>query len=114
MIDSGAILKEVKQLKGIPDSDTIQDPQIEALIELTEKALLSHLPKGTEEIPDKFGYVITDIVVKRYNRLGSEGLKKKTLEGLIVEFFDSDFAHYQHLVYEDKGTSDGEGVVMFS
>lgn len=110
-MDKTKILKQVKELKGI--TDTVQDSQINALIDLTEQALLSHLPDGTTEIPDKFGYVVTDITVKRYNRLGAEGLKKKSVEGLTLEFSDSDFDQYQHLFEDGNSPSNGEGVVMF-
>lgn len=110
-MDKTKILKQVKELKGI--TDTVQDSQINALIDLTEQALLSHLPDGTTEIPDKVGYVVTDITVKRYNRLGAEGLKKKSVEGLTLEFSDSDFDQYQHLFEDGNSPSNGEGVVMF-
>lgn len=110
-MDKKAILQQVKQLKGI--TDNVQDSQINTLIDLTEKALLSHLPEGTDTVPDKFGYMVTEVTVKRYNRLGSEGLKKKSLEGLTLEFSDSDFDQYRHLFEGDNRPSDGEGVVMF-
>lgn len=110
-MDKTKILKQVKELKGI--TDTVQDSQINALIDLTEQALLSHLPDDTETVPDKFGYVVTDITVKRYNRLGAEGLKKKSVEGLTLEFSDSDFDQYQHLFEDGNSPSNGEGVVMF-
>jgi len=110
-MDKTKILQQVKTLKGI--TDDVQDSQINSLIDLTEQALLSHLPDDTKTVPDRFGYVVTDITVKRYNRLGAEGLKKKSVEGLTLEFNDSDFDQYQHLFESGNTPSDGEGVVMF-
>lgn len=111
MAQSEKILASVKQLKGITDDQ--QDSLINTLIDLTEQSLLAYLPSETTEVPSNLEFIIIEVTVKRFNRLGAEGVKKKTLEGLTLEFSDTDFNEYLHL-FEDGGQpSGGEGVVLF-
>lgn len=106
------MLDKVKILIGIPDNE--QDELLNTIIELTEQSLLSYLPDDTTEVPSNLSFIVTEITVKRYNRLGAEGVKKKTLEGLSMEFTGNDFDPYMSLISTgEQGGSTGEGQVMF-
>ena len=40
-------------------------------------------------------YIITDVAVIRYNRIGSEGFSSHSVEGENISFTDDDFAGYR-------------------
>ena len=47
-----------------------------------------------DDAPEKFNYMITDISIKRFNRISNEGMKSYSQEGLSITFPDSDFDEY--------------------
>ena len=49
-------------------------------------------------MPEKFDYMIIEIMIERFNRIGSEGYSKKTLEGLSLEFNQDDFARFNKIL----------------
>ena len=44
---------------------------------------------------EELSYIITEIAVVRYNRIGSEGLSSHSVEGESQSWSDTDFAPYQ-------------------
>lgn len=108
------MLDRVKRFIGI--TDKLQDELITDIINVTERRLLARLG-GLKEIPIELEFIVVEVSVKRFNRIGSEGLAKKTVEGLTKEFSADDFEEYEadiaeYLKPEDSG-SDRDGVVMF-
>lgn len=107
------IIDKVKTLIGI--SDNKQDPQLEVIIENINGHLLYLLEK--EEVPQKLQHIVVEIAVRRYNRLGSEGMQSDSVEGHSVTFYDleKDFEPYQSII--DKETKSdsvkGKGKVRF-
>lgn len=87
-----AILDEVKILIGI--SDDKQDKLIEKIIKNTEKRLINMLPDGVDSVPDELSYIVEDVAIKRYNRIGAEGMSSESIEGRSSTFQESDFNEY--------------------
>lgn len=89
-----AVLEDVKVLLGI--SDTVQDE----LLQVIEKQTVSHFLTLSKQVvvPNELNYIIVDVVVKRYNRLGAEGLKSQRMEGLDLVFSLDDFADYDAVI----------------
>src|SRR5699024_8778795 len=88
---------DIKILLGI--KDTIQDGVLDILIGNTEQHLLSLLKKVNDEMEDvplELDYIIQEITIRRFNRLGSEGMKSESVEGHSVNFYDvqDEFAPY--------------------
>ncbi|ELC1185833.1 phage head-tail connector protein [Listeria monocytogenes] len=69
-----------------------QEEQISVIKELTEKRLKAMLREET--IPPQLDYIVTDVTLKRYNRIGNEGMSSYSQEGLSFSFPDSDFKEY--------------------
>ncbi|EAE4828476.1 phage head-tail connector protein [Listeria monocytogenes] len=69
-----------------------QDEQISVIKELTEKRLKAMLREET--IPPQLDYIVTDVTLKRYNRIGNEGMSSYSQEGISFSFPDSDFKEY--------------------
>lgn len=106
------ILENIKTLLGIRDS--LQDEILNILINSVSSHLKIILGR---EIPEELNYIVQDVVIKRYNRLGSEGMKSESVEGHSVVFgdLDKDFAAYQDVINKyktDTGVT-GRGKVKF-
>ena len=83
-----AVIDDVKALLGIED----EDDKLNIIITLTEnrlKALLSQ-----KEVPSELEYIVTEVSIARFNRIGSEGLSGHSVEGEALTFKDNDFDQY--------------------
>jgi len=91
---SNTLRSQIKILLNI--SDTAQDDLIDLIISRTQDRLRVLLSLGTEtEIPDALEYIVEDVSVRRFNRIGSEGLSSHSVEGETMSWPENDFAPYQ-------------------
>ena len=67
-----ANLEDVKTLLSITDNE--QDDLLSKIIDNTEKRLLTFLPLNEQVIPQRLDFVVEEVAVKRYNRVGAEGM----------------------------------------
>lgn len=121
MADEKSTVKEnVKIVLGIQDN--MQDPVLDIFIRNVEAHLLSRLKrvnKTITTIPTDLNYVVEEIVIRRYNRIGSEGMKSESVEGHKVDFYDlkDEFIPYQEIIDDYAEPSDdrsgGRGRVLF-
>lgn len=89
------IKSQILNLLFINDEPTEnQKNLIDIIINLTKKKLLAKLPNETNEIPEILEYIIVEIAIKRFNKIGSEGMSKETVEGHSMEFGSDDFKEY--------------------
>ena len=85
-------LSDVKTLLGIEKDDEGQNELLNTIMKVTESRLMVLL--GAEEFPEKLSYIVTEVTVARFNRIGSEGLSSHTVEGESMSWSDDDFAPY--------------------
>lgn len=83
-----AVIDDVKALLGIEDDDN----KLKVIITLTENRLKALL--GQKEVPSELEYIVTEVSIARFNRIGSEGLSGHTVEGEALTFKDNDFDQY--------------------
>lgn len=113
------LLKEKEKarvLLGLPD----YTPEFDIIFRTESDRVLGylqqHLP-NIEEIPSHFLYIVTELTIARYNKLGSEGIKEESVEGHSIKYDDSNalFDQYRKLLveYVTKETDSGEGRVVF-
>lgn len=83
-----------KSLLGL--NDELQDDILKTIEELTlmQFSALS----GSEDVPDNLDFIVVEVMVKRFNRLGSEGMASQSVEGLSMSFEQSDFEEYLPLI----------------
>ncbi len=81
------MLSQIKTLLGL--SDTSQDEKLESIISLTSARLASLL--GTDGVPKEMEYIAVEASIRRFNRIGSEGMKSHDVEGESVAYRDDDF-----------------------
>lgn len=92
--ETNTLRSQIKILLNI--SDTAQDDLIDLIISRTQDRLRVLLSLGTEtEIPDALEYIVEDVSVRRFNRIGSEGLSSHSVEGETMSWPENDFAPYQ-------------------
>lgn len=87
------MLKDLKILLGISESDTSQDAKLNLILSGTTSRLKALL--GGQDPPEDLNYIITDVAVIRFNKIGSEGLSSHTVEGESQSFSEDDFAGYK-------------------
>ena len=86
------MLKDLKMMLGIELTDTSEDAKLSLIISRTIARLKVLL--GGIEPPEELDYIILDISIIRFNRIGSEGMASHSVEGESLTFTDNDFAAY--------------------
>src|SRR5690625_3458566 len=89
----------IKTLLGIEDSK--QDAVLEILIENVTSHLESLLG---DDVPQHLNYIVEEITVRRFNRIGSEGMRTEQVEGHRIEFYalDKEFDPYLTIIENEK------------
>lgn len=98
------IIGQVKALLGI--TDDLQNDLLSVIKDLTESHFLVYT--GASAVPDSLDFIIVEVMVKRFNRIGSEGMKSQKMEGFTMEFDLSDFDHYKGLLARHYPSIRGE------
>lgn len=86
------MLADVKTLLGV--TGNVLDDQLIAIIQSVSDRL-KLLLGGIEQIPVSLAYIVTEVSVIRFNRIGSEGISAHSVEGENLSFVDDDFAAYR-------------------
>lgn len=103
------VLNDVKLLLGLQTDDE----KLDTIVRLTEsrlKALLS-----VQIIPDELEYIITEVSIKRFNRIGSEGVQTHSVEGESMSFNGDDFSSFSSEIqsWRDEQANQNKGKVRF-
>lgn len=104
------MLERIKTLLDIKDN--MQDQPISILLENVSDMLKAKLGK---EIPIELNFIVEEITIRRFNRLGSEGFKSEWAEGHKIEFYDLDdeFKPYEDIIEQHKDGTSSKGEVLF-
>ena len=81
------MLEKLKLMLDISDNGL--DAKLTLIIDTATARLKALL--GGKEPPDSLSYIILEVSIMRFNRIGSEGLGSHTVEGESLSFIDSDF-----------------------
>lgn len=76
------------------------DEKLEVIERRTNERMKTLL--NTQEVPKEFETVVYEVSLKRFNRIGQEGMQSYSQEGLSMAFPDSDFSEYQNEIDEFK------------
>ena len=77
------LLNRVKILLGISENDEL----VHEIIELTKDKILNYINKT--ELPFELEFVLVELAIKRYNRIGSEGIASESVDGKNVSYEDN-------------------------
>ncbi|KMZ52341.1 phage head-tail connector protein [Dorea sp. D27] len=87
------MLEKLKMLLGLDQEDAELDEKLNWIISSTQKRL--KLLLGGIEPPDEMDYIVIDVSIIRFNRIGSEGMKSQGVEGESISFSDDDFSGFR-------------------
>lgn len=64
---------------------------------------------GIDDIPTKLEFIAEEVTVKRYRRLGSEGISNEKIDVLSTTYNTDDFSEYKSImdIYINKTTNKG-------
>lgn len=107
------MLNDLKLLLDIPESDTDLDAKLNLIIDMATARLKTLL--GGIDPPKSLEHIIVDVAVKRFNRIGSEGMASHTVEGESQSFVDSDFDEFAGEIqtFLDSKSDSKRGKVRF-
>lgn len=105
-------LMTLRTLLGIPDDS--RDALLMTIISAVQARLLLLLG-GASEVPESLAYIVPEVAVIRYNRIGSEGMSSHSVEGESIAYADNDFSGYLGEIeaYLDEQQSTKRGRVRF-
>lgn len=105
-----AIIDDVTALLGF--SGEKSNKTLDVIIRLTTNRLKTLL--NGEEVPTELEYIVTEVSIVRYNKIGSEGVTSHSVEGETMSFSDNDFKGYLNDIETWKNKkNEVKGVVKF-
>lgn len=107
------MLNELKLMLGFPADDKSIDEKLKLIISATTARLKVLL--GGMEPPESLDYIIRDVAIIRFNKIGSEGMASHSVEGESQQFTDNDFAGFMADIqaFLDKQKDNVRGKVRF-
>ena len=86
------LLNRIKTLLQINDNDEL----IYEIVEITKEKILNYI--NEKELPKELEFVLVELAIERFNKIGSEGIASESIDGKNVSYDDS-FENYK--VYLD-------------
>lgn len=87
------MLERIKRILNLQENQEVNS-LLEIILDSTEKRL-KLLLGGMSEVPAELDYILQDVCVARYNKIGSEGLSNHSIEGESMTWSSDDFKPYQ-------------------
>lgn len=87
------LLEQLENMLGITEPDTETEEKLMWILKSTRARL--KLLLGGIEPPEELDYIIIEVSVIRFNRIGSEGLTSHTVEGESQTWNDGDFSGFE-------------------
>ena len=107
-------LQDVKTLIGIDDNS--KDDVLSLIIRNAELQLMGRFQElELTAIPEALDYIVTEVSIIRYNRLGSEGKSQESVEGFSSTYTNNDFTAYESAIesYLNSFRKPQKGVIRF-
>lgn len=89
----------------------ITTQRLKLIIEAVKRKYKQEVAKPTI-IPAELEWIVTEVTAKRFNRVGSEGMKSEGVEGRSATYSDDDFAEYMLFIdgyFEPVAEEDAQG-----
>lgn len=83
-----AILDDVKILLDIPEGEADLDSKLNLIIKNAERQVIPYLSPGIAVVPEVLSYIVCEMAVSRFNRLGNEGMSSFSQEGESIAYGD--------------------------
>ena len=83
------LLNRIKTLLNVEGNENL----IYEIVNITESKILNYI--NASEMPKELEFVLIELSVQRFNRIGSEGIASESIDGKSVSY-DDDFTGYKH------------------
>ena len=104
------MLERIKLILGIHD----QDELLYELISISTDKLLTYL--GVEDVPKQFEWIVVELAIQRFNRIGSEGMSSESVDGGSNTYIEDELTPYYQILEgykESLGGNSGKGYKLF-
>ncbi len=99
-------IEELRLLTLGDSLDTSRDELLELLYARSEARLLDVIKQTQKKygakveniIPEELKWIVDEVTIQRFNRLGSEGMTSESVNGHSVSFASDDFAEFQTVI----------------
>ncbi|MBR5290165.1 MAG: phage head-tail connector protein [Erysipelotrichaceae bacterium] len=107
------MLETLKLYLGIEANDEDKNSLLSSIV--SDATARLKLLLGGIEPPEEMNYIIKEVSIIRYNRIGSEGVTIHSVEGESMHFSDNDFAAYSEEIQSwlDRQNESKRGKVRF-
>lgn len=85
------MIERIKLMLGIEGEDAL----LSEIISLTQSKILNEI--GEAKVPTELEFMLIEMSINRYNRIGSEGLKSESVDGR-VQSYESDIEVYRSVI----------------
>ena len=82
------LLNRMKVLIGITDNDE----QLNEILDINKSKILNYINEA--ELPLELEFVLIELSIQRYNKIGSEGVSSESIDGRTTSYED-DFESYK-------------------
>lgn len=94
------MLEKILILLGLDSPTQAMTDRIETIIGMTEQRLAFLLGIPVNGIPTELSYIVVEVTIARFNRIGSEGVSSHTVQGESLTWSDDDFKPYMDDIQE--------------
>lgn len=106
-----AILDDVKLMLDMSETDV--DKRLELIIQNAQNQLIAYLPDQVELVPAALQYIVCELAVARFNRLGNEGMASYSQEGESITYGEDISSYLPAIQAWIKNQEGCSGVVRF-
>lgn len=82
------MINNIKTLLEIPEDDTSRDSILNLLYSYASSTIALYV--GADELPNQLTWVAEQLTVRKYNKLGEEGVVSSNYEGIQLQYEESD------------------------
>ena len=83
------LLNRMKVMLGINDNEEL----LLEILDITKSKILNYINEA--ELPLELEFVLVELSIKRFNRIGSEGFTSETVDGKTMSYEESEFEGYE-------------------
>ena len=105
------MLERIKTVLDIDDNE--QDDVLNILMSNVKSHLKGMLQT---DVPTDLNYIVEEITIRRFNRIGTEGMQSESVEGHSITFYalEKEFTPYEKIIdsYKNPPEKPGRGRVI--
>ena len=95
------MLERLRMILNVKD----QDELLTEILTLAVEKITTYL--GEQSIPIQFEWIIVELAVQRFNRIGSEGMSSESVDGKQSSYIDDELAPFYKFLDEYKASKNG-------